>query len=98
MLWSQTRKGMIERRDEEYIDPRAFHELDFLLECTNQSRCAIRRQELNRMRCESHRDGLHAKLPRAFYDSFQDFEMPEVQAIKVSDAYDRRMRDIRIGQ
>jgi hypothetical protein len=47
---------------------------------------------------ESHGNRLHAKLSRAFYDSFQDFAMAEMQAIKVADAHHRWMRDIRIGQ
>src|SRR5262245_62491193 len=98
MLGRQTRKGLIELRDKKYIDSCAPHELDLLFERTNQPGRAIRCEEMDWMRPESHRNRLHAKLSRTLYDSLQDFAMSEVQAIKVADAYDRRMRDICIGQ
>src|SRR5262249_10486064 len=98
MLRRQTREGLIEIRDEKYIDSRAAHELDLLLERTNQPGCAIRCEEMDRMRLESHCHRLDAKPSRTLYDSFQDFAMSEVQAIKVADADDRRMRDVCIGQ
>src|SRR5689334_16178366 len=98
MLRRQTRKSLIKLRDEKYIDSRAPHELDLLVERTNQPGRAIRCEEMDRMRPESHCNRLGAKLTRTFYDSLQDFAMSEVQAIKVADAYDRRMRDICIGQ
>ena len=98
MLRRQTREGLIELRNEKYIDSRPPHELDLLLERTNQPGRAIGCEEMDGMRPKSHCDRLAAKLSRTLYDSFQDCAMSEVQAIKVADAYDRRMRDICIGQ
>jgi hypothetical protein len=98
MFRRQARKVVIELRDEKHIDPCTPHELDLLLERTDQPRRAIRREKVDRMGRESHGNGLHAKVSRAFYDSFQDFAMAEMQAIKVADAHHSWMRDIRIGQ
>ena len=89
---------MIETRDEKQLDTCFTHELDFLIECAYEARCAIGNEEVGRMGPEGHRGCMYAERPRARDDRLQNFPVPEVQAIEVADAHYGRMRNVCIGQ
>ena len=89
---------MVEWRNKQQIDSRLFDLPDLLFERTDQTRRPVRSEELNGMRGKRHDYGFRGQFVRAFHDLFQDLPVSTVQAVKISDAYYRGMRDVRIGQ
>src|SRR5262245_2033502 len=98
MFRRRPRQLIIKSRGEQHIDSGALHQLNLLRRRTDQSRCPIRREELDGMRSECHRNGLQAKLARSIYDCAEDCTMSKMQAVEVSDADHGCAREVRISQ
>jgi hypothetical protein len=69
-----------------------------LIERADEPGRAVRGEEADGMRGKSNGRGTQAQFPGPADDALQNFTMAEVKPVKVSDAHNRGLREIRIGE